>query len=83
MSNFITVYNQEGNIEEVEVIDIFNVEGYDHEYILYTKNKEIDENNVEVYVSILEQNEDEFKLLNIEDETEWETVQKALDEMGD
>ena len=83
MNNFITVYNQEGNIEEVEVIDIFNVEGYDHEYILYTKNKEIDENNVEVYVSILEQKEDEFKLLNIEDETEWETVQKALDEMGD
>ena len=83
MDNFITVVNEDGVTSQVEVLDIFNVNGYEKDYILYTKNKEIDDNNIEVFVSILENNGDNYSLLNIEDEKEWEDVQKAMDEMGD
>lgn len=83
MDNFITVVNEDGITSQVEVLDIFNVNGYDKDYILYTRNKEIDDNNIEVFVSILENNGDSYSLLNIEDDKEWEDVQKAMNEMGD
>lgn len=84
MDNNIEIIDENGIKQEVEVLDIFNVSSYDNkEYILYTKNREIDENNIEVFVSILEQNNDNYKLVTIEDEQEWEAVQRAIDEMGD
>lgn len=84
MNNFIKVVDEDGKEFEVEVIDIFNVDGYDDkDYILYTRNREIDENNIEVFVSIIKKDGEHYSLENIEDDTEWETVQKAMDEMGD
>lgn len=84
MNNMINVFDEDGNQFEVEVLDIFTVAGYeDKEYILYTRNKAIDENNIEVMVSILRENNGQYYLDNIEDDKEWETVQFALDENGD
>lgn len=84
MDNFIIVTDRDGKESEVEVLDIFTVEGYeDKDYILYTENKEIDENNIEVFVSILKQDGDTFTLEAINDEKEWEEVQKAIDEVED
>ena len=82
MDGIITVFDGNGNKFEVEVLDIFNVEGYDHEYILYTKNEEVDADNVKTYVSILKSDNDEYSILNIDDEKEWDTVQRAVLEMG-
>lgn len=83
MNNIIKVFDEDGNPFEVEVLDIFSVAGYDDkEYIMYTRNREVD-GNIEVMVSILTQNDDHYYLQNIEDDKEWETVQKALDEMGE
>lgn len=80
----ITITNEDGTQEVVEVLDIFNVVGYEgKEYILYTKNKEVDADNIEVLVSILVQENENYKLLNIEDENEWNAVQNAINEMGD
>ncbi len=85
MDNIITVIDENGIEKEVEVLDIFTVNGYeDKEYILYTQNKEVSQDSVEVLVSILNKTgENSYSLLNIEDEREWESVQKAIDEMGD
>lgn len=84
MENLIKVINSNGEELEVEVLDIFTVDGYDDkEYILYTMNKEVDSNNVEVYVSTLERTDTGFNLNDITDELEWKVVQEAVDEMGD
>ena len=40
-------------------------------------------NNIEVFVSVLRKDGDVFNLENIEDETEWEEVQQAIDEAGE
>ena len=83
MEDIINVIDEDGNRFDVEVIDIFNVEGYENDYILYTRNVSVDQDNVETYVSILREEADGYNLLNIEDENEWNTVQKAILEMGD
>lgn len=80
MNDVINVVDEYGNAFEVEVLDIFEVEGYDHEYIMYTRNEEVDEDNIETYVSILQSENDNYSLVNIEDDKEWEDVQKAIAE---
>ena len=83
MNNVIKVINENGNEIEVEVLDIFSLVGHDDkEYIVYSRGKEVND-HVEVFVSILRQENNEFYLDTIEDEKEWQEVQKAIDEMGE
>lgn len=85
MDNIIELIVADGKKVEVEVLDIFSVNGYeDKEYILYTQNKEVDKENIKAYVSILEETETgEYRFSNIEDEEEFLSVQKAIEEMGE
>ena len=84
MDNKITIKDVDGREYVVDVIDIFNVKEYEgKEYIVYTLGREVDKNNLEVYVSILKQNGKDYSLDYIEDEKEWEIVQRAMDEMGE
>ena len=84
MENYIKVTGDNGVDYIVEVLDIFNVSNYpDKEYILYTRNNEVDNDNIEAFVSILKQENDNYYLLNIEDEEEWKAVSKAIEEVGD
>ena len=77
----ITVTTPDNKTFQVEVLDIFNVVGYEgRDYILYSLGEEIDENHEQAYVSILEQENNNFKLTEITDEKEWENVQKAIEE---
>ena len=80
MKEVISVLDDYGNTFEVEVLDIFEVEGYDHEYILYTRNEDYDDENIEAFVSILKNDNENYSLVNIEDDEEWATVQRAIDE---
>lgn len=84
-NNMITITDEDNNTYEVEVLDIFSVVGYEgKEYILYTMNTEVDENNIKAYVSILEQNsENEYSLVKIEDEKELRAVEEAIKEVGE
>ena len=80
MNNKIKVYNENNELEEVEVIDFFQLEEYDHEYVLYTKNEVVGE-NVVTYVSIInELGQDEFQLEEITDEEELRKVNEKIDE---
>ncbi len=84
MDDKITVTDDLGNSFEVEVLDIFNVEGYENkDYILYSLGEEIDENNERAYVSILDNKDDNYRLLEIADNKEWETVQMAIKEASE
>lgn len=67
---------------EVEVLDIFNVVGYEEkDYIMYTLGEKINEDNERVYISILnDKGNNTFELLGISDEKEWEAVQQAIQE---
>lgn len=84
MNNIITVTTENGKKVKVEVIDIFQVAGYENkDYILYTQNVEVDKDNIKAYISILEEKDGNYTLKGIEDNKEWNDVQKALEEMED
>ena len=83
MNDIINVMDSNGDLFEVEVLDIFNVEGYDKDYIMYTRNEEVDDNNIKTYVSILMEENDNYTLMNIDDDEEWNIVQQAIMEEGE
>ena len=84
MDNIITVTTENNQQVNIEVLDIFSVVGYDgKDYILYTQNQEIDNDNIKAYISILENKDGNYSLVAITDDKEWTEVQKAIQEMED
>lgn len=80
--NKITITTPDNKEIEVEVLDIFNVVGYEgKDYIMYTLGEKTNEENEKVYISILnDRGNNTFELLEISDEKEWEAVQQAIQE---
>ena len=84
MDNIITVIAENNQQIKIEVLDIFSVVGYENkDYILYTQNKEVDDDNIQAHISILENNDGNYSLVAITDDKEWIEVQKAIQEMYD
>ena len=82
--NLIEVIGENGEKFQAEVIEIFEVEEYPgKEYILYSFGEQVDDENEKVYVSILNEKEDEYVLSYIEDEEELKVVNAAIDELLD
>ena len=79
MNNKIRVTNENNVLEEVEIIDFFQLEEYDHEYVLYTKNEEVGE-DVITYVSIInELGPDEYQFEEITDPIEFQKVEEEIE----
>ncbi|MBQ2640038.1 MAG: DUF1292 domain-containing protein [Bacilli bacterium] len=79
MDNFIDITTEDGQKYKAEVIDIFNVDEYpDKDYIMYSFGENIGEDQERVYVSIIEDNDEECKLQGISDPREWSIVQDAI-----
>ena len=78
MEQELIITTETGEKVAISVIDIFTLDEYpDKEYIAYTKN-EIVNDEVKVYISILDEHENEFNLLEIEDPREWELAQEEF-----
>lgn len=80
--NKIILTTPDNKTIEVEVLDIFNVVGYEgKDYIMYTLGEKIDEENEKVYISILnDKGDNNFELVGITDDKEWDMVEKAIQE---
>ena len=80
--NKITLTTPDNKTIEVEVLDIFNVVGYEgKDYIMYTLGEKIDEENEKVYISILnDMGDNNFEFVGITDDIEWDMVEKAIQE---
>ena len=80
--NFISVVDENGKEFKAEVVDIFTVTGYEgNNYIIYSFGEKIDENTDKVYVSKIEELADGTINLNaIVDNTEWDAVNRAINE---
>ena len=78
MNNKILITNENNILEEIEIIDFFELEEFKHEYILYTYNEEID-NELISYVSIInEVDSNEYELEEITNPYEFEKVQEEI-----
>ncbi len=77
--NKLTVINENGEQEDIEVLDFYQLEDYDHEYVLYTKGEEVDKDNMFTYLAIITQeSENEFKFKKITDPEEERKVEELM-----
>ena len=77
--NHIVVTDDDGKKYRAEVFDIFQVEGYgESNYIVYSFGEAVDNDNERVYISKIIESGDNFNLVEISDDTEWDAVNKAI-----
>ena len=77
--NYFTVTNTKGEEIEYEILFTFESEDTNKKYIVYTENEKDDDGMIKTYASVYEENEDNvIKLTKIEDEAEWNLVEKLL-----
>ncbi|MBQ6477432.1 MAG: DUF1292 domain-containing protein [Bacilli bacterium] len=84
--NFISVTDDEGKKFRAEILDIFQVDGYnDNNYVVYTFGEAVDDKNSRVYISKIVESGDsgEFSFAGIDDAKEWEAVNNAFNKTLD
>ncbi len=80
MNSKLQVMDENNEMVEVQVIDFFQLEEYDHEYVLYTKGEK-EGNDVITYVSIINEiSDDEIQLEAITDKEEEKKVDEKIDQ---
>lgn len=78
----MSIINEDGSKEDVEVILAFEFKDNQKEYVVYTKNEKDDNDNITVYVSNVDRSEGEPKLLGIDSESEWMRIKDVLRELS-
>ena len=79
VDNHIVVTDDDGKKYRAEVYDIFQVEGYgENNYIVYSFGESVDNDNERVYISKIIESGEDFNLVEINDDTEWDAVNKAI-----
>ena len=78
----MTIVDDNGNKEEVEVIFAFEFKDTKKEYVVYTKNEEDENGNITIYVSNVNREMGEPQLLAVEDEDEWNRIKNVLRELA-
>ena len=78
----MTIVDEDGSTEDVEVIFAFEFKDNKKEYIVYTKNEQDGNGNITVYVSNVSRETGEPRLLGVEDENEWNRIKDVLRELA-
>ena len=75
----MSVIQEDGSIDEVEILVTFEFTDTKKSYVVYTKNETDEKGNVTVYASSIIENETEdIKLGGIETDEEWDRIKEVL-----
>ncbi len=78
----MTITNDDGSIEEVEIVLAFEFKDNRKEYVVYTKNEKDENGNITVYVSNVDRSTGNPVLLGVDDEDEWTRIKDVLRELS-
>lgn len=78
----MTVINEDGTMEEVEIVIAFKFRDNRREFVVYTKHEEDENGNVTVYISYVDRSGEQPKLYGVDDEEEWNRVKDVLRELS-
>lgn len=79
----MSIIQEDGSIDEVEVLVTFEFTDTKKAYVIYTKNETDEKGNVTVYAaSIIESGESETKLGGIETDDEWNRIKEVLKKLS-
>jgi len=75
----MSIIQEDGSIDEVEVLVTFEFTDTKKAYVIYTKNEMDDKGNVTVYAaSVLKTDDGNTKLGGIDTEDEWTRIKEVL-----
>lgn len=75
----MSIIQEDGSIDEVEILVSFEFKDTKKSYVIYTKNEMDEKGNITVYAaSILDDNSPEPKLGGIETDEEWDKIKEVL-----
>lgn len=74
----MSVIQEDGSIDEVEILVTFEFTDTKKSYVVYTKNEVDEKGNVTVYASSIIENEEDVKLGGIDTEEEWNRIKEVL-----
>ncbi len=78
----ITVENINGTMEEVELINSFNVKDINRNFAIISKGESLNDTMSKVYISeVVEESPGVLKLIGITDESVWDKVKHAMKEI--
>ncbi len=78
----MTIIDNDGSQETVEVVVAFEFKDNKKEYVVYTKNERDVAGNLNVYVSNVDRSSGNPKLMGVESEQEWERIKDILREIA-
>ena len=75
----MSIVQEDGSIDEVEILVTFEFTDTKQGYVIYTKNEVDEKGNVTVYAaSIIENNGGQAKLGGIDTDDEWNRIKEVL-----
>lgn len=78
----ITIQNMDGTMEEVDLVNSFNVKDINKSFVILSKGETLNDTMSKVYVSeVVEETPGVFKLIGITDESIWDKVKQAMKEI--
>lgn len=77
----IKISTPDGKEMELKVITILKKPNSDKSFLLYTFDE--DAENVDIYASIIKEEEGNYVLDSITDKEDWDLVQKAIQELSE
>ncbi|HIT10044.1 MAG TPA: DUF1292 domain-containing protein [Candidatus Onthousia faecigallinarum] len=78
----MSIVQEDGSIDEVEVVIAFEFKDTKREYVVYTKNERDENGNITVYVSRVDRSGGTPQLYGVDDEQEWSRVKDVLREIS-
>lgn len=78
----ITVQNMDGTMEEVDLVNSFNVKDINRNFVIMSKGESLNDTMSKVYISeVVEETPGVYKLVGITDEGVWDKVKQAMKEI--
>ena len=77
----IKITNPEGKEVEIKVITILKKQESDKSFLIYTFDDKAE--NVDIYASIIKEQDGGYILDSITDKDDWEMIQKAIQELSE
>jgi len=74
----MSIIQEDGSIDEVEILVTFKFTDTNKEYVIYTKNETDEKGNVTVYASSIIENGEDIKLGSIDTDEEWTRIKEVL-----
>lgn len=79
----ISIVEEDGSIDEAELVIGFELDEFKKKYLIYTKNETDSKGNITIYVSeMLEDEGDKYVLKSIDTDEEWDKIKEVLKEIS-